>query len=245
MEPLLSENMFRYRPNANGSFSREKLEDRSFLRLLPHSIHKHLCRLNKLDHASGQCERELPLRQALAAVLPPRRVYLDVGANIFNSSVGWMKANYPVDFTEIYAWEEMEDLFEKPEPGAAVTVYNLTADAATRWLDSITLFPARVSANLTDHSPGDLNHFLLAHVEREDYCVVKIDIEGEEWNIIPRLELTCAIRLIDELMVEFHFHHPMMVPYWPRDLFPHTLAQTEAILRNLRSRDDMVFHFWP
>ena len=151
-----------------------------------------------------------------------------------------------LDFTAIYAWEAEKDLFEKPDPRAAAAEYNLTADAARRWLDSITLFPVTVSANLTDHSPGDLSHFLLTHVEREDYCVVKIDIDGEEWNLLPRLELTGAIRLIDEFMVEVHFHHPSMAPYfWSKSWFPRTLEETEDVLRQLRSRDDMVFHYWP
>ena len=151
-----------------------------------------------------------------------------------------------LDFTAIYAWEAEKDLFEKPDPPAAAAEYNLTADAARRWLDSITLFPVTVSANLTDHSPGDLSHFLLTRIKREDYCVVKMDIEGEEWNVIPRLELTGAIRLIDELMVEFHFYHPMMYPnLWTRDRFSHTLEQTEAFMRQLRSRDSLIFHYWP
>jgi hypothetical protein len=246
VEPLLSENMFCYPSYAQGRFDPDKVEDRSFLRLLPHSIHKHLCELNKLNHSSGECERELPLDLTLNAMLPPRRVYLDIGANSFGSSVGWMKRNYPIDFSEIYTWEEVASEFKKPTPQDATIVYNLTADTATRWLDSITFFPTRVSAALTDHSPGDLSHFLLTCVKRKDYCVVKMDIEGEEWNVIPRLELTSAIRRIDELMVEFHYYHPMMYAnLWTRDHFSHTLEETEAFMRQLQSRDSLVFHYWP
>ena len=45
-----------------------------------------------------------------------RRVYLDLGANKFATSVTWFNRMYPLDFTEIHAFEVERDLFVVPQP---------------------------------------------------------------------------------------------------------------------------------
>lgn len=62
--------------------------------------------------------------------------------------------------------------------------------------------------------------------------VVKMDIEGAEWDVMPGLEKTGAHELIDEMFVEIHFKHPLMSQYgW--DAFP-----GEKL-----SRDFVLLHF--
>jgi hypothetical protein len=73
--------------------------------------------------------------------------------------------------------------------------------------------------------------------------VVKMDIEGAEHAILNSMLADGSIRLIDELMVEVHYHHPGM-PGWDK-LFPqHTLYDANALLIKLREAG-VVTHPWP
>jgi hypothetical protein len=212
--------------------------------MLPHSLHKLVCGLNGLT-SPGQCHKAMPLGEVIDAVLPARRIMLDAGGNTFASSVGWFKRNYPVEFTSIFVWEAEPELFRLMNASAAAAEYDLSINAASRWIDSITFYNERVHAK-PDKSNGDLAHILLTQVRREDYCVVKIDIEGGEWELLPRLVKTGAMTLIDELFVEIHFHHPMLASHgWSARKFPHTIEQTVDAMTRLRRRHDLIFHYWP
>jgi FkbM family methyltransferase len=50
----------------------------------------------------------------------------------------------------------------------------------------------------------DTAAWLRRHVDEEDTVVVKMDIEGAEYRVLPHLLATGAIDLIDELRCEFH-----------------------------------------
>ncbi|KAI9100974.1 FkbM family methyltransferase [Phlyctochytrium arcticum] len=54
--------------------------------------------------------------------------------------------------------------------------------------------------------------FLIDNFAVEDYVVVKMDIEGAEYEVLPHLWNTGAYKLIDVLLVEWHPHHPA----WPK-----------------------------
>jgi hypothetical protein len=169
----------------------------------------------------------------------------DAGASGFPTSVGWFKLNYPVDFDRVFVWEMLEDVFNVVNVSTAAAEYNLTLDEAKKWLDSITFFNAKIHTT-PDQSPGDLAYTLLTNVKPEDYCVVKIDIEGGEWDLVPHLDETGALELIDELFVEFHFHHPMLYPNgWGPDTFPHTITDTAELMAKLRTLPSLIFHYWP
>lgn len=50
----------------------------------------------------------------------------------------------------------------------------------------------------------NFSKFLLQNFKEEDYVVVKMDIEGAEYEVIPHLVETGAYKLVDVLMVEWH-----------------------------------------
>ncbi len=50
----------------------------------------------------------------------------------------------------------------------------------------------------------DLSQWLYENVRNDDYCVLKLDIEGAEYAVLSHLMITGAIKLIDRLMGEFH-----------------------------------------
>ena len=45
-------------------------------------------------------------------------MFLDLGANEFNTGVQWFMRMYPCDFTEVHAFEAIPDLFRIPQGGA-------------------------------------------------------------------------------------------------------------------------------
>ena len=50
----------------------------------------------------------------------------------------------------------------------------------------------------------DFAEFLTSNFSNEDYLIVKLDIEGAEYKVIEHLINTKAIKLIDEIWVEWH-----------------------------------------
>ena len=52
----------------------------------------------------------------------------------------------------------------------------------------------------------DFSRWLRATVVANDFVVVKMDIEGSEYEVLPSLLRTGTIRLIDELMLEVHYN---------------------------------------
>lgn len=50
----------------------------------------------------------------------------------------------------------------------------------------------------------DLSRFIEQSISRDDYVVLKLDVEGAEYAIIDRLVDTGTIEFVDELFVEFH-----------------------------------------
>jgi hypothetical protein len=238
LEPLVPEDLFRDPGWIKG---RAAVESRGHIRLLPTLLQAHICQLNHHVVGPGGCDQRFPLRPTMDLLLPHKRIFLDVGGNTFKSNVGWMEVHYPVTFDEIYAWERVPGLFVKPDIEAVAKEYGLTTSRAQSWLDSITLHTKTVQPVESDAT--DLNSFILEKVRPEDYCVVIIDVEGEEWNIIPILEQSGAIELIDEFMLEIHFAHPALVGYGWDKFAPHTAEQ--ALEMALRIRMKTVFHYWP
>ena len=48
-----------------------------------------------------------------------------------------------------------------------------------------------------------------------------MDIEGAEWQVLKHLEDSGVLDLVDELLVEMHYHHPVMAGFgWNQ--FPKT-----------------------
>eukprot|EP00992_Anisonema_acinus_P011619 TRINITY_DN7567_c0_g1_i2.p2 TRINITY_DN7567_c0_g1~~TRINITY_DN7567_c0_g1_i2.p2 ORF type:complete len:102 (+),score=22.10 TRINITY_DN7567_c0_g1_i2:438-743(+) len=51
----------------------------------------------------------------------------------------------------------------------------------------------------------DFSRFLRMHFQPSDFVVVKMDVEGAEHRIIPKLIADGTIALVDELFVECHY----------------------------------------
>lgn len=156
-----------------------------------------------------------------------RFVYIDLGANTYASSIGnWMRTRYPqgsrfkviafeanpmfnqeyklhpeVELLNMAAWTENTTLDFRlggkktaasgfiETAGRKATSYDTRLDLARRG----TLTPAI-----------DIADFLRRRVDASDYVVLKIDVEGAEYAILPHLLKSNVTHLIDEMFIEFH-----------------------------------------
>jgi len=52
----------------------------------------------------------------------------------------------------------------------------------------------------------DLSQFILDNFSKDDYIVIKMDIEGAEYGVLRKMIADNSISYINELFVEFHSH---------------------------------------
>lgn len=191
--------------------------------------------------------------------LRKRRVYLDLGANRFSTSVRWFLRMYPCDFTEVHAFEANPRSWRPPklafdEKGNRVESSNnsiivkKTPGVAQWMLDRIQVhyqFVAdeddeeRKLVNITRFMKEDLN------LKSSDTVVVKMDIEGSEWPILKRwMEDPEMPEIIDELFIELHYAHPSMSAFGWNSFASITREDAKNLLADLRWRG-FYAHAWP
>ena len=151
-----------------------------------------------------------------------RYVFFDIGAREFSSSSGWFLANYPEAFRfEVVAFELSSHYVKR-----------WRIDAQRNWrgkAQNLTIIQGGVSDRTADilintNGMGNINMvaagndnsneivrlfnfsmFLQMHVRENDFVVVKMDVEGSEYNILPSLISSGSLGLIDELFLEAHY----------------------------------------
>jgi hypothetical protein len=84
----------------------------------------------------------------------------------------------------------------------------------------------------------DFIEFLQRRVASSDFVVIKMDVEGEEWNLLPRLLQTGTAPLIDELFVECHHRETPSLPG-----LRHSWNDCLSLFRNL-SAAGVWMHEW-
>lgn len=186
----------------------------------------------------------------------PRRVYLDLGANNFHTSVEWFSRMYPCDFTEVHAFEKTPELFRIPQPGF---------DEETNWIsenshayrvkevpqvpdwmvERIKLYNTFV-ADADGENAVNITRFIKEELKltAEDAVVVKMDIEDAEWPILQRWLFDPEMaEIIDELFVEIHYRHITMRDFdWEK--FTHSREEATKLIASLRAKGFFV-HAWP
>jgi len=153
-----------------------------------------------------------------------RRVYIDLGARKFDDPDGMvgMLRLYPAlrDFDEFVAVEAGEGFYELPKGEkdlSSVLVKKALMDpsrAATfrerhRFLHNF----IGVQQNSTTQPPTiGINDFLRNDLKLKpnDAVVIKMDVEGSEYDIIDAMLQSGAAPLVDEMMIEVHYDHPKM-----------------------------------
>ncbi|MCO5576125.1 hypothetical protein L7F22_029933 [Adiantum nelumboides] len=189
-----------------------------------------------------------------------RRVLLDLGANAFSTSLSWFLHMYPLDFTEIHAFEVDPHLLHKPKlpfhessnlapPNPWSLAVRRRPLIGPQWmLDRISIHHQFVS----DFDDGDnhavnITRFIKDELQLRpsDAVIVKMDIEGSEWPILKRwMQTPDMAHIVDELFVEVHYDHPSMRGYhWAR-FSPTKREDALTLLANLRLHGFFA-HAWP
>jgi len=189
---------------------------------------------------------------ATEAVAAKRRIYVDLGANLYESSIGnWFRASYPDAGTyKVYAFEAEHKYDDSYAGHPDVTLLHYavsTANGTVPWghaakkggrtRSGFALGPDGRRRRLgSEHNlvadgtrsgfalgPGgrrlgsshnivqdgtrpaiDIADWLRRTVRPDDFVVVKMDIEGAEYDVVPHLLREKVADLIDELFLEVH-----------------------------------------
>ncbi|XAR58867.1 hypothetical protein NMG60_11014435 [Bertholletia excelsa] len=197
-----------------------------------------------------------------------RYVYIDVGARSYGSSIGsWFRRLYPKqnkDF-EIYAIEADKAFHDEYRTKKGVTLLPYAA-----WVRNETLFfeitreptqknvergramgrihPAQSSSNFVgdlDKIQGiDFANWLKSTFSKKDFVVMKMDIEGTEFYLIPKMIETGAICLIDEFFLECHYNRwQRCCPGQRSSKFEKTYSECLDLLSSLR-KNGVLVHQW-
>jgi len=157
-----------------------------------------------------------------------RRIYVDIGANTYESSIGsWFLRRYPHarHFDQIVAFEANRKFRPTYAPHPEVELLSAAA-----WMKNGTIRfrgskhgggSGRVeegskaiklsgqAKKVMDASAAavqaiDLADFLRRRVAEQDFLVLKMDVEGAEYTLVPYLIAQGVTHLIDEMFVELH-----------------------------------------
>lgn len=194
-----------------------------------------------------------------------RRVYIDVGARMFDSKEGMLSTLklYPhlVDFDEFYAFEAVAGFYKLPAQAKLerrLRALGMSASRAASFTRRHFFFQAFIGAR-SDPSTSpptigfsDFLRTTLA-LQPADAVVVKMDVEGYEYDIVSSLLTDGTHELIDEMMIEVHYGHPRMMRQfnWCREPKPgwqfwcsYTLQNATSMYESLR-RAGVYAHHWP
>lgn len=202
-----------------------------------------------------------------------RYVYIDVGARSYGSSIGsWFKKQYPKQnhSFEIYAieadrafhdeylsrkgvklvpyaaWVRNETLFFEISRGPGRKNGEMV-QAIGRGMGRIQPFESSISMgdNVDKIRGFDFANWLKNTVSKKDFVVMKMDIEGTEFDLIPRLFETGAICLVDELFLECHYNRwQRCCPGVRSSKYPKTYTQCMDLFSSLRESGVLVHQWW-
>ncbi|RWR78960.1 Methyltransferase FkbM [Cinnamomum micranthum f. kanehirae] len=197
-----------------------------------------------------------------------RYVYIDVGARSYGSSIGsWFRKQYPKQNRtfEIYAIEADQAFHEEYSKKKGVNLLPYAAWTRNETLSfEINQDPwgkegkgargmGRIRPSRSSDSSSDVNSivgfdfadWLKNTVSKKDFVVMKMDVEGTEFELIPRMFETGAICLIDELFLECHYSRwQKCCPGERSAKYQKTYDQCLELFSSLRERGVLVHQWW-
>lgn len=90
----------------------------------------------------------------------------------------------------------------------------------------------------------DFADWLLRTVSVNDFVVLKLDIEGTEFDLLPRMLETGAICLIDELFLECHYNRWQRTSPLRTSKYKRTYSECMSLFQTLRSSGVLVHQWW-
>ncbi|PKA67249.1 hypothetical protein AXF42_Ash004741 [Apostasia shenzhenica] len=195
-----------------------------------------------------------------------RYVYIDVGARSYGSSIGsWFRKQYPMQNKtfDIYAIEADKAFHGEYASRKGITLIPMAAWIRNESLsfevnhdlekkgDEKGLGMGRIrrdslsSGNLHTVQGFDLAEWLKSTVTEKDFVVMKMDVEGAEFDLVPRLFETGAICLIDELFLECHYNRWQRCCVGKRSpKYENTYGQCIHLFSSVRDSGVLVHQWW-
>ncbi|CAL4913976.1 unnamed protein product [Urochloa decumbens] len=91
----------------------------------------------------------------------------------------------------------------------------------------------------------DLAEWLKRTASGQDYVVMKMDVEGTEFDLVPRMIDTGAICLVDELFLECHYNRwQRCCPGERSPKYSNTYAECLELFTSLRKSGVLVHQWW-
>lgn len=212
---------------------------------------------------------------ALAGIGFKRRyVYVDVGARSYGSSIGsWFRKQYPkqnhtfevfaveadpafhaeyaskkgVTLLPYAAWVKNETLtFEiNDDPGKEEGSTKANGRGMGRIRPAAGATDGVSSGEVRRIPAFDLAEWLKRTVSEQDYLVLKMDVEGTEFDLIPRMFDTGAICLVDELFLECHYNRwQKCCPGERSPKYQNTYEECLEMFTSLRESGVLVHQWW-
>ncbi|XP_022966277.1 uncharacterized protein LOC111465988 [Cucurbita maxima] len=199
-----------------------------------------------------------------------RYVYVDVGARSYGSSIGsWFKKQYPKQNKtfEVYAIEADQTFHEQYSSKKGVTLLPYAAwvrnetlsfeinkdpgkekeEKGTRGMGRIQPVRSlgRFDGEVNQIQGFDFANWLKNTVSDKDFVVLKMDVEGTEFELIPKLFETGAICLIDEMFLECHYNRwQRCCPGQRSTKYEKTYSQCIELVSSLRQSGVLVHQWW-
>lgn len=198
-----------------------------------------------------------------------RYVYVDVGSRSYGSSiVSWFKKQYPKQNKtfHVYAVEADKHFHDQYKGKKGVTLLPYAA-----WVKNESLVfeinqtpgdenvekgrgMGRIQpvesgggiVNSVDEIQGfDFAEWLKDTVTEQDFVVMKMDVEGTEFDLIPRLIETGAICLVDEVFLECHYNRwQKCCPGVRSPKYQKSYGQCMDLFKQLRQLGVLVHQWW-
>jgi len=172
-----------------------------------------------------------------------KKVFLDCGGNIGQSIKRFKKSKrYDKDFI-IHSWEPVDCLskFYRDQPditfhNKAVWTYDgeitffLDVSKGPRRSLGSTIFKEKKSRRLNRKNPAtvpcvDFGKWVKDNLSKEDFIILKVDIEGAEYEVLEKMIEDGSINYIDDLYIEWHYHKVKI----PKERHDALLEKLEAI----------------
>jgi len=138
-----------------------------------------------------------------------RRIYVDLGIQDFDSSLCWIMQHYPVKFDVMHGFECKTDLtnvtalkgpIDQCISGTAAEKIGYTTEGMMEMLNIYHNFIGPDENWATTPPTRGLTQFLQdIDVREDDFLVLKMDVEGLEFDMMERIMADGTYKLIDEV----------------------------------------------
>jgi FkbM family methyltransferase len=160
-----------------------------------------------------------------------RKIFIDCGANNGCSVIKFKKERDPDNEYEYHSFEANDAFLEDIEATGAfcynkavwiedaeVTFYVVVVDKYGRHgadkTGASTLNEEKNKRNMKNHREVeavvvdgiDLSKWILDNFTKDDHIVLKMDIEGSEYEVLEKMVEDKTFEMINELLIEFHWN---------------------------------------